>query len=63
MNKTIQKFKESSNQFYIIPLAIILETGAHSNILIYDKQLNEMERFEPNGSVYPYKFNYFPNKS
>ena len=62
MNKTIQKFKESSNQFYIIPLAIILETGAHSNILIYDKQLNEMERFEPNGSVYPYKFNYFPKK-
>ena len=29
-------------------------------MLIYDKKINEIERFEPNGSSYPYKFNYNP---
>ena len=29
-------------------------------MLIYDKKINQIERFEPNGSTFPYKFNYNP---
>ena len=28
--------------------------------MIYDKNINEIERFEPNGSSFPFKFNYDP---
>jgi ankyrin repeat protein len=44
--------------FFIIPLGIELDIGAHANILIYDKKKNILERFEPNGSDPPPNFNY-----
>lgn len=61
LKDNITKFKNNkSYRFLIIPIGIELENGAHSNILIYDKQINEIERFEPNGSSFPFKFNYDP---
>lgn len=57
----INKFKNDRNKkFLIIPIGIELENGSHSNILIYDKNSNSIERFESNGSSFPYKFNYNP---
>jgi len=58
-DNTINIFKSNSKYKYlIIPLGIELENGSHANILFYDKINNEVERFEPNGCTYPFKFNY-----
>lgn len=46
-------------QFMIIPIGIILEKGSHAGYLLYDKKLNEIERFEPHGSS-AINFNYNP---
>ncbi len=48
-------------RYIIIPIGIELLEGGHANYLIYDKETNELERFEPHGSSYPYGFNYNPN--
>ena len=48
----------SKIRFIIIPLGIELKEGSHANYLIFDKKINQMERFEPYGSHSPYKFNY-----
>ena len=59
----INKFKnDSKKNFLVIPIGIELENGSHSNILIYNKDYNSIERFESNGSSFPYKFNYNPIK-
>lgn len=47
-------------RYLIIPIGIELSNGYHSNILLYDKKTNEMERFEPNGKDNPINFNYNP---
>jgi ankyrin repeat protein len=61
LDYTINKFKSNPKKRYlIIPIGIELENGSHSNILIYDNNDNSLERFEPNGSSFPYKFNYNP---
>lgn len=52
----------NQKRFIIIPLGIELQEGSHANYLIYDKQLKEMERFEPHGSSNPPGFNYHPNQ-
>ena len=57
---TINNFLESKKRFFIIPLGIHQDNGAHANILIYDAELNEIERFEPVGGGYPLGFNYNP---
>jgi len=44
----------------VIPLGIELDGESHTNILLYDKKLNQIERFEPHGSSYPSGFNYNP---
>lgn len=46
-------------RFLVIPIGIENDLGYHSNILIYDKKLNLVERFEPNGKTGPtgYYFN------
>ena len=56
----INSFKESKKRFFIIPLGIHQDNGAHANILLYDSELNELERFEPVGGGYPLDFNYNP---
>jgi len=48
-------------KFIIIPLGIELDMGSHANYLIYDYITNEIERFEPNGSNSPHKFDYDSN--
>ncbi len=48
----------NSKRFIIIPLGIELQQGSHANYIIIDKELNEIERFEPHGSGNPYNFNY-----
>jgi ankyrin repeat protein len=58
---TIQTFIESKKRFLVIPIGIHQDNGAHANILLYDSELNEIERFEPSGSDYPIQFNYNPN--
>lgn len=48
-------------KYFVIPIGIILSNGNHSNGLLYDIENKVMERFEPHGSEYPYRFNYNPN--
>jgi ankyrin repeat protein len=58
----ITKINNSKTQrFLIMFVGIELDNGSHGNVLIYDKKVNEIERFEPNGSDYPYGFNYNPS--
>ena len=45
-------------RFIIIPLGIELKNGSHANYLIYDKNIKEIERFEPHGGMTPYGFDY-----
>lgn len=47
-------------RYVIIPIGIILEQGNHANYLLYDKHMNEAERFEPYGSRYLKQFDYNP---
>lgn len=55
----VNKFKnDSSKQYLIFPIGIELYNGAHANILLYDKNTNTMERYEPYGKDYPPNFNY-----
>lgn len=51
--------ENKKKRFIIIPLGIILKNGAHLNYLIYDRKVNEIERFEPHGASFPLGFNYF----
>ena len=52
--------KDQSKQFLIIPIGIELSNGAHANILLYDKEHNSLERYEPYGKDFPPGFNYNP---
>ena len=47
-----------SKRFIIIPIGIELNQNYHANYLIIDKELCEIERFEPHGSSSPFGFNY-----
>ncbi len=60
--KNFQKCKDNKDKdFIIIPLGIELREGSHANYLIYDKNNNAVERFEPYGAGTPYRFDYNPN--
>ncbi|ANB50636.1 hypothetical protein [Powai lake megavirus] len=48
-------------KYIIIPISITLSNGNHSNGLFYDIDNLTLERFEPHGSDYPYRFNYNPD--
>ena len=48
-------------RFIIIPLGIIVSTGSHANMLIIDKTLKRIERFEPNGKNNPRGLYYNPD--
>lgn len=52
---------EKKYGYIIIPIGIILSNGNHSNAILYDIENNIIERFEPHGYGYPYKFNYNPD--
>ncbi|AYV77233.1 MAG: ankyrin repeat protein [Barrevirus sp.] len=57
----VDSFKKCQTRFIIIPLGIELKVGSHANYLIYDRKVNEIERFEPYGSEAPHGFNYDMN--
>ncbi|QGR53979.1 ankyrin repeat-containing protein [Moumouvirus maliensis] len=48
-------------KYIIIPISMTLSNGTHSNGLIYNIDKFTLERFEPHGANYPYKFNYNPD--
>lgn len=48
-------------RFVIIPLGIEMREGSHANYLLFDKDKNEIERFEPHGYNIPTGLNYNPN--
>jgi hypothetical protein len=62
LKQIIIDFKaDSLKKFLVIPIGIELTNGAHANIILYNKETNEMERFEPYGMNYPPGFNYNPS--
>lgn len=58
----IEYFKACYNltgvRWIIIPIGIEMKVDSHSNYLIFDKNINEVERFEPHGGTTPIGFNY-----
>ena len=52
------KCSKSATRWIIIPIGIEMKTGSHANYLIYDKNIKEIERFEPHGGTTPIGFNY-----
>ena len=52
------KIIEFNKRFIIIPIGIENDKGFHSNILIIDKLLKTIERFEPNGASGPIGYYY-----
>lgn len=57
-NEIFNRCVKSDTRFIIIPLGIELSNGSHSNYLLYDKSIKEIERFEPHGGTTPVGFNY-----
>jgi hypothetical protein len=56
-----QLLKNKSCHLIMMPLGIDIAIGGHSNMLIYDTQTNELERFEPYGAYPPINYNYYPS--
>ena len=59
-NELDKAIKDSGIIYISIPLGIELSNGSHANIIFIDKKNKTIERFEPNGSHQPVKFNYNP---
>jgi ankyrin repeat protein len=58
IEKSLTLFISSDKRIFALPVTIDLENGSHSNVIIIDKELKIIERFEPNGSDEPIGFNY-----
>jgi ankyrin repeat protein len=58
LDTVIKLYIKNNKRLLIIPVGIELANGAHSNMLIYDRNTNTMERFEPNGADAPPNYNY-----
>lgn len=61
IDKSIERFVSSDKKIFAIPVGIDLENGSHANVIIIDKQLKLIERFEPNGADEPIGFAYNKN--
>jgi ankyrin repeat protein len=57
-NQLLKAFERKDKRFIIMSLGIETKKGSHANFLILDKNTNEIERFEPNGSSSPYGLDY-----
>lgn len=59
-------FKNTKKRFFYLFIGIELkidnEFQGHSNCIIFDKNTNQLERFEPKGSSIPINFNYHPEQ-
>ncbi len=62
LDKLFLNYLNGKKRYFVIPIGIELSQGSHSNILLYDKELNILERFEPDGSKPPNGFYYFPDE-
>jgi ankyrin repeat protein len=51
---------KNGKRFIIIPLGIEVTNNNHANYIIYDNNINEIERFEPHGMSGPVGMNYNP---
>ena len=49
LNYCIKSSKEKKKRFIVMILRLSTNDHAHQNILIYDKQLKQLQRFDPNG--------------
>jgi hypothetical protein len=58
IEKSINQFIKSDKKIFALPIGIDLENGSHANVIIIDKELKLIERFEPSGSDEPIGFNY-----
>jgi ankyrin repeat protein len=56
----LDSFIKSDKKYLVIPIGMELTNGNHANILFYDKEKYELERFEPYGSNFPPGYNYNP---
>jgi ankyrin repeat protein len=61
IEKSINQFINSDKKIFALPIGIDLENGSHANVIIIDKELKIIERFEPSGSDEPIGFNYNKN--
>ena len=59
-NELAKTMKDDNIIYISIPLGIELPNGSHANIIFIDKKKRTIERFEPNGSHQPVRFNYNP---
>ena len=59
-NELDKAMKDCGIIYISIPLGIELSNGSHANIIFIDKENKTIERFEPNGSQQPVRFNYNP---
>lgn len=57
-NTELKNCLKKNIRFIIFPLGIEIKNASHANYLIFDKNNNEIERFEPNGSSSPIGINY-----
>jgi ankyrin repeat protein len=63
LKKSLDKFMlDDSYRYFIIPIGIELTHAAHANIILFDKQMMTIERYEPYGKDWPPGFNYNPDK-
>ena len=63
LKKSLDKFILNDKfRYFIIPIGIELTHAAHANIILFDKTMNTIERYEPYGKDWPPGFNYNPNK-
>lgn len=58
INNVSKCLQTTDKRFVIFPIGIELREGSHANYLIYDRVLNEIERFEPHGATIPIGLNY-----
>ena len=56
-----ENFRKCNKRYIIIPVGIEMRAGSHANYLLYDRNTNEIERFEPHGSSIPRGLNYNPS--
>jgi len=61
VNSFIDSIINCKKRFVIIPMGIMTKDGNHSNYLIYDNKLKEIERFEPHGLSASFDYMYNPS--
>lgn len=53
LTKIINDALKNPNITYVVmDVYVLFEAGGHANLLLYNKNTNELERFEPHGGVY-----------